>query len=68
MQTPKLLSKEKIRLTLIRLGELAFSEGEFIDLVIVGGAGMVLLFNCRDSTEDIDAITLNDNSKNLVRR
>lgn len=53
-----LLSKEDIIAGLKRLGDLAFSEGETLDLVLVGGAVMALAYNARLSTQDVDAFIL----------
>lgn len=62
-----LLSVSQIKLALKRLGQMAYDQGEVLELVIVGGSAMALLFGCRDSTEDVDAITLRPYQKQLVR-
>ncbi len=41
-----------------RLGRLAASQGIKIELMLVGGALMVLLYEARQSTRDVDAIIL----------
>lgn len=53
-----LLSREQIINALNRLGELAHESGQYIELVVVGGAAMVLLYGNRESTQDIDVLIL----------
>jgi hypothetical protein len=53
-----LLSRQELIDSLTRLGELAHSNGESIELLLVGGSVMVLAFSSRDSTRDVDAIIL----------
>ena len=53
-----LLSKQDILAALARLGELADSEGQRVQLIIVGGAAMALTYDARLSTRDVDAIFL----------
>jgi hypothetical protein len=50
-----------------RLGELAQAKGLHIQLTLVGGAVMVLRFNARPSTRDIDAVILQPREARLVR-
>ncbi|RJP53973.1 MAG: hypothetical protein C4557_03905 [Anaerolineaceae bacterium] len=50
-----------------RLGELAQTKGLYIQLTLVGGAVMVLRFNARPSTKDIDAVILQPREARLVR-
>jgi predicted nucleotidyltransferase len=52
----KLLTRDDILAAWTRLGELASSEGGFIDLLVVGGAVMAVYFRSRDATEDVDGI------------
>lgn len=52
------LDRNEIVSALLRLGELAAAEGESIELVVVGGAAMVLAYSARASTRDVDAIFL----------
>lgn len=53
-----LLTRDDITMALARLGELAASEGYTLQLVVVGGAAMVLGYNARLATQDIDALFL----------
>ena len=50
-----------------RLGELSQAKGFHIQLTLVGGAVMVLRFNARPSTRDIDAVILQPREARLVR-
>jgi hypothetical protein len=50
-----------------RLGELAQAKGFHVQLTLVGGAVMVLQFNARPSTKDIDAVILQPREARLVR-
>jgi len=52
------LDHDEIVSALLRLGELAVAEGQSIELVVVGGAAMVLGYSARFSTRDVDAIFL----------
>ena len=49
------LTRDMIIHALTRLGELAYSEGQTLTLVVVGGAALVLRYNTRVSTQDVDA-------------
>jgi hypothetical protein len=49
-----LLSEEEITRAFARLGELAQKQGTEIDLVVVGGAAMVLAYKARAATHDVD--------------
>jgi hypothetical protein len=53
-----MLSRADIERALARLGELAQADGKAIDLVVVGGTAMVLGFDARLSTKDVDAVSL----------
>lgn len=61
-----MLTKEQITTALTRLGELALEQNETIDLLIVGGAALVLAYEVRQSTHDVDVIILSPH-RNLVR-
>jgi hypothetical protein len=61
------LTRDKIVTALMRLGELALIEGYTLHLVVVGGAAMVLAYNARLSTYDIDAIFLPPPEARTVR-
>lgn len=49
------LSAEDIRQAFAALGEELQTRGAHAELVIVGGAALVLLFRARESTKDVDA-------------
>jgi predicted nucleotidyltransferase len=61
-----MLTKEQITTALTRLGELALEQNETIHLLIVGGAALVLAYEVRQSTHDVDVIILSPH-RNLVR-
>jgi hypothetical protein len=50
-----------------RLGQLAEAQGTKIELALVGGALMVLVYEARDSTRDVDAIILAPREASTVR-
>ena len=60
-------TRNEIEEGLKRLGELAQTKGLHIQLTLVGGAVMVLQFNARPSTRDIDAVILQPREARLVR-
>jgi hypothetical protein len=60
-------SKQNILDGLKRLGELAESKGFHIKLTVVGGAAMVLGFDSRQSTRDVDVVILAPEEARLVR-
>jgi predicted nucleotidyltransferase len=60
-------TRDEIEEGLKRLGELAQAKGLHIQLTLVGGAVMVLRFNARPSTKDIDAVILQPREARLVR-
>jgi len=60
-------TRNEIEEGLKRLGELAQAKGFHIQLTLVGGAVMVLRFNARLSTRDIDAVILQPREARLVR-
>lgn len=51
-------TRTEIEAGLKRLGELARAKGLHIQLMLVGGAVMVLQFDARPSTRDVDAVIL----------
>ncbi len=63
-----LLSKKDILTGLQRLGELALNEGTEVELLVVGGGAMVLGYNARLSTRDLDAVILSPERRDLVRQ
>jgi len=60
-------SREEIQDGLRRLGELAQSQGLHVRLTLVGGAAMVLGYDARQSTRDVDAVILSPAEAKLVR-
>ncbi|HSZ54945.1 MAG TPA: hypothetical protein VK797_04750 [Tepidisphaeraceae bacterium] len=62
-----LLTKAELLSALTRLGELANAQGGQIELIIFGGALMVLQFGTRESTRDVDAIILSPPDLSSVR-
>jgi len=62
-----LLTRQDIITALERLGQLAAADGYLLRLVIVGGAAMVLGYDARQSTQDIDALFLPPPEARVVR-
>jgi hypothetical protein len=62
-----LLSRQDIEEALARLGELANQEGHRVELLLVGGAAMVLAFEARMSTHDVDVFILLPREARIVR-
>lgn len=56
MSPNDILSKEQILAALARLDELLREKGVIGEICIFGGAAMVLAFDARESTRDVDAI------------
>jgi hypothetical protein len=52
------ITKQEILDALRRLGELALAYGEQIELILMGGALMVILFGERQSTRDLDVLII----------
>ena len=50
------LSRAQIENALSHLGRLALQEQTTIELLVMGGAAMVLGYQARESTHDIDAL------------
>ncbi len=63
-----MLSRSEITQALERLGQLATRQGTQIELLLVGGAAMVLLYNARSSTRDLDVVILRPRQTNSVKR
>jgi len=62
-----ILTKREIIEALERLGQLAEAQGEKVELVLVGGALMVLAYDARQSTCDIDVVILAPHEAQRVR-
>jgi hypothetical protein len=62
-----LLGKAEIVHALKRLGELALQTNEPLELVAVGGAVMVLAYNIRPMTHDVDVMVITPPKVNQVR-
>jgi len=63
-----LLSKADIHHALQRLGELAQQHGHEIELLAVGGAVMVLAYDARPSTHDVDAVIVSPAEARITRQ
>lgn len=61
------LSKQEIIQALERLGQLAQKQGHSIELLLMGGAAMVLMYNARPSTRDVDVLILLPQEAQVVR-
>ena len=62
-----ILSKEEIIRALERLGQLAQAQGYEIELIMVGGAAMVLAYGARQSTHDVDVVILKPREARMTR-
>ena len=62
-----LLTKRQIEQALTHLGALAQAQHETIELVVVGGAAMVLLYNTRPATHDVDVYIVTPPRAQTVR-
>lgn len=56
--SPRGLDRATMVQALTRLGELAAAEGHTLTLVVVGGAALVLNYNARMATQDVDAFLI----------
>ena len=63
-----LLTRQDIINGLQRLGQLAAANGCTLRIMVVGGAAIVLGFNTRESTHDIDALFLSPPDAKAVRQ
>lgn len=61
------LTRTEIETALARLGELASLRKTSIELIVVGGAAMVLAHNARESTQDVDTLIVRPQVARLVR-
>jgi predicted nucleotidyltransferase len=62
-----LITREEITQAFSRLGELAIAQGDSIELIAVGGAAMVLAFDARQSTHDVDVAVVLPREARIVR-
>lgn len=53
-----MLGKQEVIDALTRLGKLAAEQGSNVDLLLVGGGVMVLVFGTRQATRDLDVVIL----------
>lgn len=63
-----LINEDQIKQALQRLGELAVENGENIELIVVGGAAMVLAYQARLATHDVDVAILAPGEAKKVRK
>jgi hypothetical protein len=61
------ITRQEIVEALERLGQIALDRGTKIELALVGGALMVLVYEVRQSTRDVDAIILAPRDAAAVR-
>jgi len=61
------LSKQDVIAALARVGDLAHARGETIELLLLGGSVMVLVFETRQSTRDVDVVILHPAETTQVR-
>ena len=62
------ISKPELESAFLRLGQLAEAEGLLIELLLVGGGAMVLAFDARAATRDVDVVILQPADRSKVRR
>jgi hypothetical protein len=62
-----LLNKQEIEEALTRLGQLALQQNQQIELLAVGGVVMVIVYNARLATHDVDAFILLPKEARIVR-
>jgi hypothetical protein len=62
-----MITRQEITEALERLGQLGQTRGEKLELVLMGGALMVLVYGTRQSTRDVDAISLAPHDARMVR-
>lgn len=61
------ITRREIVEALERLGQLAVARGTRIELALVGGALMVLVYEARESTRDVDVVILAPREAGTVR-
>ena len=62
-----LLTKQEILSALERLGQLAQERGDEVKLLVLGGAVMVLIYETRLATRDVDAVILSPLEAHRIR-
>lgn len=67
MHEMTLLSQQEITKALTRLGELASEKGHQVELLAVGGAVMVLAYDARPATHDVDVLILSPKEARITR-
>lgn len=61
------IDKQDILSALTRMGELAAARGQPLDLLLLGGGVMVIVFGTRNATRDLDVVILSPSDKAQVR-
>jgi hypothetical protein len=61
------ISKTEALEALSRLGELASGSGDTIELMLLGGGAMVIAFDARELTRDLDVVVLSPQDRSAVR-
>ena len=64
----RFLTRDQIEQALRRLGEIAVSESQTIEILIVGGAAMMLGYNARPATRDVDGVFFEPPPASVIRR
>ena len=67
-QQQPFLTRDTIIAALSRLGEEAANEGETLTIVVVGGTALMLGYNARTSTRDVDAYLVTPPERAQTRR
>lgn len=62
-----LIARQELVEAFEHLGRLAEAQGEKVELVLIGGALMVLVYGTRPSTHDVDAVILAPREAHIVR-
>src|SRR5688500_942190 len=62
-----LLGKSDLSAALARLGELASARGQHVELLLLGGTLLLLPFETRPATRDVDVVTLHPPDRAFVR-
>lgn len=60
------ISKSELEWAFLRLGQLADAEGLHIELLLLGGGVMVLAFDARAATRDVDVMILEPEDRSRV--